>query len=178
MLRRLSITLVVGLLAGVLLSGCGEEEAENEAVEGEALELGELLYNVQITRFLNPSNPDDLTYLEGLEEAPPGQEYLAVFIRINNESEEPQRIASSMAVRDSRESEFEALELENPFALEFGAEIEPDGQIPEPDTAAAAGPIKGSMVLFLIDQSAAENRPLELEIPGPEGESGLIELDL
>jgi len=32
-------------------------------------------------------------------------------------------------------------------------------------------------VLFLIDQSSTENRPLELEIPGS-GETGRIELDL
>ena len=31
------------------------------------------------------------------------------------------------------------------------------------------GPIKGSMVLFLIPDEAAENRPLELDIPGQDG---------
>ena len=47
-----------------------------------------------------------------------------------------------------------------------------------PDTPAAGGPIKGSMILYLIDEEAAENRPLELEIPGPDGEAGRIELDI
>lgn len=178
-MRRTFSILLLGLLLGAgLLAGCGGEETENEAVEGEPLELGELLYNVQITRFLNPSNRDDATYLERLEEAPLGEEYLAVFMRINNESEEPQRIASEYTVRDSRENDFEPLELDNPFALEFGSVIEGDGVIPAPDTAAAAGAIKGSMILYLIDEGAAENRPLELEIPGPDGEAGRIELDI
>ena len=34
------------------------------------------------------------------------------------------------------------------------------------------------MVLFLIDTAATENRPLELEIPGPDGETGTVELDI
>lgn len=180
MRRNMPIVLLVGVLVAALglLAGCGGEETEREAVEGEPLELGELLYNVQITRFLNPSNRDDAAYLEGLEEAPPGEEYLAVFMRINNEGSEPEQVPSSFTVRDSRDAEFEPLELENPFALDFGAVIEPGGTVPAPDTPAASGPIKGSMVLFLVDQSASENRPLKLEIPSSDGESGEITLDI
>lgn len=180
MRRKCSIALLVAVLVAALglLAGCGGEESENEAVEGEPLELGELLYNVQITRFLNPSNRDDGAYLEGLGEAPPEQEYLAVFMRISNEGSELEQVPTTFTVMDSRGAEFEPLELDNPFALEFGAEIPPDGTVPAPDTPAASGPIKGSMVLFLVDQSASENRPLKLEIPGSDGESGEITLDI
>lgn len=177
--RKLSL-LALALLALGLIAGCGNsnEEDELQAVEGEPLELGTLLYNVQITRFLNPSNPEDRGYVEGLPDAESGKDYLAVFMRIQNEGDEAQSIPSSFTIKTSRDETFEPVETENPFALPFGAEIPPGGQLPAIDSAAASGPIKGSMVLYLIDTTATENRPLELEIPGPDGENGTIELDI
>ena len=66
----------------------------------------------------------------------------------------------------------------NDFALKLPSQIEAGASLPLAESAAANGPIGGSMVLFLIDQTAAENRPLELEIPSSTGETGTIELDL
>ena len=183
LIRKISTIamLCIALVAGGLLAACGEQEEEGEphAVEGERLELGPLLYNVQITRFLNPSNLDDRAYLEGLEPAPEGEEYLAVFMKVLNESDQPQPVASRMEVVNSRGQSFEPVETDNPFALDLdGSVVEPEGEIPAPDTPAASGPIKGSMVLFLIEQEATENRPLELEIHAPSGETGSVELDI
>ncbi|TFG71480.1 MAG: hypothetical protein E4H22_04395 [Solirubrobacterales bacterium] len=177
--RKLSLLALV-LLAPGLIAGCGNSNEEDElhAVEGEPLELGSLLYNVQITRFLNPSDVEDSGYLEGLPDPDAGQDYLAVFMRIQNEGEEAQAIASSFTITTSRRETFEPLEIENPFALPLGAEIPAGGQLPAIDSAPASGPIKGSMVLYLIDTAATDNRPLELEIPGPDGENGTIELDI
>jgi hypothetical protein len=56
--------------------------------------------------------------------------------------------------------------------------VPPDSQLPKPETVAAAGPIQGSMVLFLIDQAATDNRPLTLEIPASSGSTGEVELDI
>jgi hypothetical protein len=69
------------------------------------------------------------------------------------------------------------VETESPYALQPGAELGPDDELPAPDTPAASGPIKGSMVLFLVPDSVAENRPLELEIPSSAGD-GKVELDI
>ncbi len=173
--------LLLALLAAPLLAACGAEDEEGgapEAVEGEALELGELHYNVQITRILNPAGIDDAEYLEGLPAPPSGQDYLAVFMRIQNEGEEALSIPLEMPITTSRDQVFEPIETDNPFALDLGSEIPAGGQAPAIGTAAANGPIKGSMLLFLVDDAATENRPLELEIPGPDGETGMIELDL
>jgi hypothetical protein len=175
----IAILLALALVGAGLLAGCGEEEEELHAVEGEPLELGELLYNVQITRFLNPDATEDRDYLEGLPEPPLGKDYLAVFMRIQNEGEETERIPDSFTIRTSRDETFEPLEdIESPFALPLGSEIEPGGQVPALDTPAANGPIKGAMVLYLVEEAATENRPLELEIPGPDGEVGTVELDI
>lgn len=172
------LLLIVAVISLGAVAGCGNEESELHTEEGEPLELGELRYNVQITRFLNPDATEDIDYLEGLERPPTGTDYLGVFIRIQNEGEEAAAIPSTFPIRSSRDETFEPIETDNPFALELGAEIPAGGQIPALDTAALSGPIKGSMILYLIDEAATENRPLELEIAGPDGETGTIELDL
>ncbi len=180
MSRRLSTSLLLALLLtlATALTACGGEHTEGHAVEGQPLELGNLIYNVQITRFLNPDNVEDANYLEGQEPADSDQEYLGVFIRIINESDETATIPDSFEIVDTRGNTYESLPTESPFALEPGAEIEPDGEYPPFDTPARSGPIKGAMLLFLLDDTAVENRPIELLIPGEDGEDGSIELDL
>jgi hypothetical protein len=165
------------LLSLSVAGGCGEEE-ELEVKEGEPVELGELRYNVQLTRFLNRDDREDREYLVGEPEAPQGKDYLAVFMSIENAGDEPTRIPEAFEVEDTRGNAFEPEESESPFALQLGAEIPGDSELPAPDTAAASGPIKGSMILFLVDEGVTENRPLELIIPSPEGDDGRVEIDI
>jgi hypothetical protein len=189
------LALAMIAVAVALLAGCGEEE-ELEVIEGEPLELGELRYNVQITRFLNPGDPEDQGYLTGLEPPPAAQAYLGVFMTIENEGSETAEIPEGVHVVDTAGNEYEPLPSESPYALplpgesgttgaegvapsdEEPASVEPGGEIPGPDTIPSYGPIGGSMLLFRVDETVAENRPLELEIPGESGETGKIELDI
>jgi len=163
--------------SSVLAVGCGAEEVEGEVPEGEPLELGEIEYDVQITRFLNPASPEDASYLEGAEPLLDGQQYLGVFLEIKNESDEPTVVPYPLKIVDTRGETFIQEEIDNPFTLQPGEAVEPDGQVPGAQTAAANGPIEGSLVLFRIDETATETRPLQLEVPGPEG-VGTIELDI
>lgn len=193
--RSKSLALILIAAAAAVLAGCGEEE-ELEVIEGEPVHLGDLSYNVQITRFLNPGDPEDQGYLSGLEPPPPEQAYLGVFLTIENEGDETAEIPDGIHVVDTQGDEYEPIPNESPFALPLpgeagvtGAEgvppsdedptsIEPGGEVPEPDTIPAYGPIGGSMLLFRVDETVAENRPLELEIPGESGETGKVELDI
>ena len=180
---RAKVALTVGLVAllvAVPLAGCGEKEGEEalEAVEGEPLHIGELIYNVSITRFLNPEETSDQDYLVGQPPEPAGKSYLAVFLLITNDSDDDShQIASEYTVTDAGGRLYEPLESESPYALELGATVEADGTTPEPDTTAAAGPIQGAMLLFLVDDDVSEERPLELEIDAAEG-TGVVELDI
>jgi hypothetical protein len=179
MRRRLATLFVVALAAIASVAvGCGEEE-ELEVPEGEPLELGEIAYNVQVTRFLNPASPEDSTYLQGAAPLRPGEQYLGVFMEIENEGDEVAVVPYPFKIVDTRGTIFIQDELadENPFALQPGTPIEPDAEVPGVETAAANGPIEGSLILFRIDEAATEDRPLILRIPGPEG-VGTIELDL
>jgi len=174
--RAIAAALCVALIGGV--AACGEEE-ESHVVEGEPIELGDLRINVQITRFLNPALPDDGEYLEGEPAPPTGKDYLGVFMEIENEGDEPVRLPTveEIEVIDTTGAVFRPIESESPFALPLGEEIPGNSEIPATDTAASSGPIQGSFLLFLLDESAAENRPLELEIEA-DGEKGTVELDI
>ena len=160
-----------------LLAGCGEEEDELDVIEGEPVELGGIEYNVVISRFLNPEDTEDVEYLVG--EPPPGPEqlYLGVFIQISNEGEDPVEVSDDFTVVDTRGTEFEPVPSDSPYAFEVTT-LEPGDELPVPDSTGATGPIEGTMVLFLIDEASTENRPLELEILGPSGETGRVELDI
>lgn len=187
------LTALAAVAVVAVPGGCGPEE-ELEVVEGEPLELGDLRYNVQITRFLNPGDQEDQAYLTGQERPPSERAYLGVFLTIENEGSEAVEIADEFRVVDTEGNEYEPIPSESPFALrlpgrsgttgEQGAAdvqpitVEPDGEIPEPDTTPAYGPIGGAMLLFQVDERVTENRPLELEIPGESGETGLVELDI
>jgi hypothetical protein len=174
---RCLAALALMALAGLAIAACGEEE-ELEVIEGEPVEVGQLHYNVQLTRFLNAGDREDSAYLEGEPPEPRGKDYLAVFMAVENDGDEPLALPRELTVTDTRGNVFKPVETKSPFALELGTTVEGGAELPLLDTVAANGPIKGAMVLFLVDEGVAENRPLELEIPSSGGEHGLIELDI
>ena len=182
---RTRVATIVGLLAvlalAVPVAGCGEDEEGDEtpeAVEGEPLELGDLIYNVSITRFLNPNIVEDEAYLAGAPEEPLGKSYLGVFLQIKNETDEEISSATHYQIVDGSHRVYEPFDLETEYTLEVGAEVPPDGVIPAPDTVAAAGPTQGALILFLVDDDVSEERPLELEIDDAAAGEGIIELDI
>lgn len=169
--------LLLALLTfGLLASGCGEE-AETEVMEGEPLELGDLHYNVQITRFLNPSSDEDAAYLQGAPPLEKGQQYLAVFMQIENTGDEDAVVPFPFEIVDTRDERYTQDRVDNDFALVPDTPIPADGTVPGLEDPARTGPVEGSMILFRIDEAATENRPLKLEVVNGD-ESGEIELDL
>jgi hypothetical protein len=171
--------LAAALAVGVLLSGCETDpESDLSVEEGQPMKLGDLLYNVQISRFLNPGDPEDRAYLAGEPPPPHDKLYLAVFMMIENDTEAAQDVPADFTVIDTEGTEFNPIPSESLFALELGGTVPPNGQLPELESTAANGPIQGAMVLFLIDEAATEDRPLILDIPSPAGPAGEVELDI
>ena len=203
----LAICLALALFVAAIVAGCGEEEEELHVVEGEPLEMGDLSYTAQISRFLNPDDPEDEGYLAGQEPPDPKQVYFGVFLTVDNETGEDQELPDDFLLR-STESDPEAtsgagiyepipsssvyalqlpgLEDEALAGIDSGAinDLQPasvpaDDELPLADTTAAEGVIGGAMLLFLVDLEVTENRPLELEVPGePGSRPGFIELDI
>jgi hypothetical protein len=177
-LLRLALIGCLAALAGAFVA-CGEEEpgVDEPAREGLALELDGIDYNVFITRQLNPRVPPDEAYVS--EEAPAGETLYGVFIQACNNSEESHDTASDFVVRDNQENVFEPepLPADNQFAYEPRT-LAPKECIPEAGSVTQLGPTAGSMLLFQLPLETTENRPLELEIEGPDGGHLVYELDI
>jgi len=178
-MRRCSILalLLTALVAAVALAACGPEPGGTEANEGEPILLGDVSYNVGITRFLNPDDEEDSAYLAGLPRPESGTYYLGVFIVLANESDEPSASADRYTVIDTLDTEYQPVSSENPYALEVGAEVPGDGQLPVLDTAAQTAPNQSALLIFKVDDDVGENRPLELEVESADG-TGEIILDI
>jgi hypothetical protein len=171
--------LAVAIALALVGAGCGAEELK-ETDEGVPLTLGDLEINVQLTRFLNPADPEDAEYLAGQQLPPPaGKSYLAVFLTMKNTGDASIRLpgAAEMSIVDTTGASYQASPSSTDYAVPLGAPVSGGGEVPEPGTAGASGPTQGSIVLFLVDDGINENRPLDLEVQF-QGETGTVELDI
>jgi hypothetical protein len=179
-MRRIP-SIALCLLAAILVAGalgaCGNDEEETQVAEGEPLELGGLSYNVQLTRFLNPDDPEDAEYLVDQPAPKPETYYLGVFMVVGNESDEPLPSAGSYTVIDTINTQYKPLPTDSPYALDVGTEVPAEGELPLPDTTAQTGPNEGSLLIFRVEDDVSENRPLRLKISGPSG-TGEVLLDI
>src|SRR4029078_12878155 len=128
------LALLALLLLVVGVSACGYESDSKEVDEGQSVELGELKYNVTFSRYLNANDNEDAAYLVGQPEAPKGETYFGVFFEVQNESDEPPTLPSTLAITDAEENEFEVVPSESIYALEFDGEVEAEEQVPKLDT--------------------------------------------
>ena len=176
--HRLWVLLVLACVAAIL-PACGMEE-ESHVNEAETLELGDVGYRVQITRFLNPSDIEDAQYLEGQPvPPPPGKAYLGVFMRVFNEGDSAFRVPAydQFHVEDTSGTKYEPVSQRTVFSLDPGTSIPPGADLPQPESAAGSGPTGGALLLFLVNTGIGENRPIELLIAS-DGNKGSIELDI
>jgi hypothetical protein len=186
-LRRLAATTAVALAATTSLAACGGSHEEPTAgkTEGVYVNTGELKYQVQISRQLNPSDFEDRDYLVGL---PAGghtlgrsEEWFAVFIRVFNWTKVPHLSASQFVIRDTTGKEYKPIALDtriNRTAYK-PAEVGAGDQIPVPGSLARENLTQGGLILFKVNNSSYASRPLELNITPPEGgKSATVDLDV
>lgn len=180
--RRFALPLLAALAlsaASLAVSACGYSSASKDVVEGEPVKLGEVQYNAVFSRFLNPNDAEDSAYLVGQPPPPSGSSYFGVFFEVENEDENARGLPKSFTITDADRQVYDSIPSESLYAFPLGGEVEAEEQIPELDSTPQQGPIEGSLVLFLLPAAASENRPLTLEIPGPEPEGpAKVTLDL
>lgn len=149
------------------------------------LDVGPLIYEVQLSRELNPYDTEDATYLAALSPAQrrlkPGEEWFAVFMQVYNEGSAPHPAATSMTITDTQGNFYRPIvpSGHNEFTYKAGL-VQPKGRIPALNTVAADGPIQGALLLYKIKVVSLDNRPLEFKIvdPGDAAKTALAELDV
>jgi hypothetical protein len=184
---RRPFVLIAALAAALAIGACGNKEAEtlHGETEGSYLDLGGMKYQVQISRLLNPASVEDKYYFVGLpanqRQLPPGQEWFAVFIRVENDGEKAARAATEYTITDTQDTKFRPLRFstDNVFAYRGGV-LQPADILPAPDSPAGQGSIQGALLLFKIPTRNLENRPLELSIrtPAAPGKTATVDLDV
>ena len=186
-LRRL-LAAGPGRLPPSLLAGCGNKVEVRTVAETEGIyvDVGELKYQVQLSRILNPNDVEDKAYLQGLpagtEPLEADEAWFGVWIRVENTTDEMTLTsAEEFEIVDTQEHTFEPIALAetNPFAYapqdadaaDRGAQLR---------LAAGEGVIQGSLILFKVTTEALANRPLEFKIQSPAlpDDVGIVDLDV
>jgi len=172
------------------MSACGthhDEEARIQHIEGEGfyLSLGDLKYQVQGSRQLNPDDLQDRQYLVGVpeeeQELESGEVWFGVFMQVENESDEPLTPSGDIEIMDTQETVFTPLAMDeaNQFIYRSTQPIPPGQVMPLQDTAAYDTPVRGALLLFKLSLEALDNRPLELKIESNHTpQTGIIDLDV
>ena len=178
---------ISALLCALLFAGCGNKEEGGVTVadtEGIYLDVDELKYQVQISRYMNPNDVEDRSYLIGLPDStsePTGDEtWFGVFIRVQNTTDETIAPANDFEIVDTQDKIYRPIPLDtniNPFAYKPDP-IAPKGLIPEADSVASEGTIQGSLLLFKVKTESLQNRPLEFRFKRGSGTEGVVNLDV
>ena len=184
--RRLSILAGAASLV-VALGACGRvNDPPTSENDGVYVEAGPITYQLQISRELNQYATEDSQYLKGL---PPGaaslspdQEWYGVFLWAKNQTKRPQATTDSFDIVDTEGNKYYPIPISpslNPYAW-TAQTLAPGATEPGPDTAASFGPTQGALLLFKLNTSVYDNRPLTLEIRGGPSQKlwGTISLDL
>ncbi len=170
-LRRV-LTLTALALLALPLAACGNKEEVTTFghTEGAYLNVGDLTYQVQISRLLNPADNTDRDYLVDVPadqlQLGPDEQWFGVFVIAWNEGDKAVPAAQEFELTDTQENVYRPLLIgpKNVFAFRRGV-IPADGQLPVLNSAASNNPsVNGGMLLFKVKNSTLDNRPLELKI--------------
>jgi len=191
-LRKSSLA-VLALIAALALSACGDSHTRvtTGTYAGESgagapyLNVGPLIYEVQISRELNPADTEDASYLAGLTPAvrqlTPGQEWFAVFVQVYNNNSVELPAASSLSITDTQGNTYTPITPDQSNAFAYRAGMVPaKGQLPLPSSIADSGPTQGALLLYKVRILSLDNRPWKITIanPGDPVETATAELDV
>jgi hypothetical protein len=169
------------------VAGCGNklETRTLGQTEGLYIDVGQLKYQVQMSRIVNPSDVEDKTYLTGLPAGtaqPSGSEaWFGVWVRVENTNRDKTLPAArDFSITDTQGRVFKPVPLQNnPFAY-APTTLGPNTISPNPNSVAGEGVIQGSLILFKLTTESLANRPLEFRIQSPANadEVGIVDLDV
>jgi hypothetical protein len=188
---RLASFLASLLLAALALGACGDSHtrvstgtyAGESGANAPYLNVGPLIYEVQLSRALNPSDTEDASYLEGLPPAErtlsAGEEWFAVFLQVYNNTSSALPAATEVTISDTQGNVYAPTPPGpgNAFAYR-GGEVPANGQLPPSSSVAASGATQGALLLYKIHTVSLDNRPLKLRIVDPTDPSATASAEL
>jgi hypothetical protein len=165
--------LLCAAVCTVGLSACFKKEPVHKSADNEGIyvQVGEVSYQVQLSRELNPSSTEDRSYLVGLPPltAKPNaqEEWFAIWLRAENLGRKPAGMVSDFSITDTQGNVYKPVALTAANELRYTPTTIPaHTSEPVPDSLASLSPTQGEELLFKINVSAYQNRPLTLHLLG------------
>jgi hypothetical protein len=171
---------LLATLVMILGTAACSEEKKTSGVEGEFINAGDAVYQIQLSRLMNPDQPPDNDYLRGQPTLTAGQQYVGVFLTVENDGKRAYLPPRDMKVVDTQGNEYLPIDVSaTGFGLSFSQPIDAGQKAPNADSPAATGPEGGALILFRMSEaSVTENLPLDLKIPAAAGKESNVRLDL
>ena len=173
--------------AALFLAGCGNKVETVTHGESEAVyvTLGDLQYQVQLSRQLDPFSPGDRDLLAGVPAADRslGNDdiWFGVWVIALNGTEDPQTLADKFRIVDTTGKEFEPVQQKPEAVFAYRSEPIAAGAIyPLPGSASGQAPTTGAFLLFKMPRQTLDFRPLELEFGSTTlpGKTSTVRLDV
>ena len=186
-MRRL-VVISAALVCALLASGCGnkQETVTLGETEGIYLDVDELKYQIQISRYMNANDVEDRSYLAGLPQSTAAADGRGDLVRgLHPRAEHDGRDdRAGQRLRD-RGHAGERLPADparhetstrSPTSRTRSA---PKSLIPRAGLRRApTTTIQGSLLLFKVKTESLQNRPLEFRFKGGVGTTGVVDLDV
>src|SRR5207237_8093874 len=128
---------------------------------------------LQLSHRMNQQSKQDDEYVRGQPTLGAGQQYVGVFLTVENDGKKPYVPPRDMKVVDTQGNEYLPIDVSSTgFGLSFTDPIAPSKKSPAPDSPASTGPEGGALVLFrMSEESVTQSLPLDLKIPAPAGQA-------
>ncbi len=179
--------LIGGAICAAAISACGAGEHATYAdnLGPGYVQVGQLYYQVQVSRELNPWSDEDRFYLQGFTHSqltlPVADEWFGVSLQVYNWTSAAHTPTSKFFITDTLGDRYTPLANPTPNAYTYvPASIPAGGQLPAIDSDAYSGWSQGEFLIFQIPYTSLVNRPFILHIvnPADTAQQSRIELDV
>lgn len=188
MRARRAAACVIALASAILIAGCGDHHSNfaDANNNGTYVDAGPLTYQLQVSRQLNQFSPEDAGYLRGLPKGDgslsANQLWFGVFLWAKNAGDQAVKSTDNFDIVDTQGNVYKPIKLDpaaNPYVW-TAQTVSPGGTQPNQNTTGGAGPTGGQLLLFKLNNSIYDNRPLTLQIRSPSNNRlwATISLDL
>jgi hypothetical protein len=184
--KRLGM-LIGGAICAVAISACGagEHATYSDNLGPGYVQVGQLYYQVQVSRQLNQWSDEDKYYLQGFTAAqlklPVADEWFGVSMQVYNWTSDAHTPTGDFFITDTLGDRYTPLVNPTPNSYTYvPASIPANGQLPAIDSDAYTGWSQGEFLVFKIPYASLVNRPFILHIVNPYDSTlqSRIELDV